>query len=91
MEPWQQQDHATAPAYDPVGWEPNNIIAALRGLGVLKNGEQPRVLHQHACPFPKNPMARCSCTGGPEIQWPDHDELTPIRNYQIPKRFAATV
>ncbi len=90
MEHWQDQDPSSAPAAparDPVAWEPYNIIAELRALGVLKSNEKPVVLHCYTCPFPQNYSAACQCPGGPEIVWPDWDELKPVREYTTPERF----
>jgi hypothetical protein len=83
-EPWQP---AVAPRRDPVAWWPHDVIAALRAQGILKDGERPAVLHCYRCPFPKDYGARCACPGGPEIVWPDYDELQPRRFYVTPERF----
>jgi hypothetical protein len=89
-EPWRTEQRPV-PTVTPsvIEFEPDRMIHALRLLGILKVGEAPRVLHQHGCAFPKNRAAGCSCVGGAEILWPDHDELSPLRHCQIPARFSA--
>ena len=86
-EPWQPEPVVAAPARDPLAWEPYAKIDALRALGVLKDGEKPVTLHCHRCAFPRDYGAACTCPGGPEIIWPDHDELKPQRFYTTPERF----
>ncbi len=69
------------------------VIDGLKSLGMLKAGEQPRTLHQYGCPAGKPPWTdgTCICHGGPELMYPDFDELTPIRFYRVPERFNQTV
>jgi hypothetical protein len=85
-EPWQ-------PAAPPPDLRYNDGVAAvidgLRDLGMLKANEQPSQLHQYGCPSAKPPWpdGTCICPGGPELQYPDWDELKPVRHYTSPERF----
>jgi len=89
MEPWQGQDTADSPADLRTHAGVAAVVAGLRDLGMLKVDEQPRLLHQYGCPAsaPPYPDATCQCPGGPELLYPDFDEVTPTRHYIIPARF----
>lgn len=95
MEPWQDREPwmpavADAPVFDPIT-DANTKIATLRALGLLKAGEAPVVSHAWQCGQAWRYAQRCTCPGGPEILWPDHDELKPHRaRGHIIERFVIT-
>jgi len=88
-EPWQQTSVAE-PVFEPCA-DAQAKIDTLRALGVLKRDEEPAVTHAWQCWNVWQYSQRCTCPGGPEILWPDHDELKPNRaRGQIIERFVIT-
>ena len=64
----------------------HDILAACVELGILKPGEEARVLHAHGCRFRED---ACTCPGGAELLFADWDEATPTRYQSTPERFYA--
>ena len=64
----------------------HDILPALAELGLLKPGEEARILHAHGCRFRED---TCTCPGGAELQFADWDERTPTRYQSTPERFYA--